>query len=73
MKWIPLDGKKEPNFDVKMIILLSGTMSWAEVYLKKIEIASSGKEYTFAQAGDSDLEFTSASHFMIPELPKTKE
>lgn len=72
MKWIPLDGKKEPEFNVKMIILL-GEVGWQEVTLKKIESLATGKVYTFCKVLDTDLEYTTASHYMIPEPPKNNQ
>ena len=73
MRWIPLDGKKEPPFEKKMIILLGGTNSWAEVNLKEIKTTFSKKEYIFYHAQDIEQEYTTASHYMIPEPPKNNQ
>lgn len=71
MRWIPLDGKKEPPFNIKMIILIGA--NWQEVALKKIETIATGKQYTFCKVLDSDLEYNNASHYMIPEPPKNNQ
>ena len=72
--WIELNGKKEPQFDTKMIVLLgNGTKNWYEVFLKKIETTSTGREYVFTHAQDSEIEYTTATHYMIPEPPKNNQ
>lgn len=68
--WIELNGKKEPPFDKRMIVLLQGTNAWAEVFLKKKEETSEGKSYIFHKPDDYDYEIYTATHYMIPEPPK---
>jgi hypothetical protein len=65
MKWIPLDGKKEPPFEQKLIVGVEA--AWDEAYLEKIETKAYGKEYTFRKG---ETEITNVTHYMIVEPPK---
>lgn len=69
MRWIELNGKKDPPFDQKILISIQN--HWHEAELKKIETTLTGTYYTFCKTGDSEVEYMNASHFAIPEPPKT--
>jgi hypothetical protein len=60
MKWIPLDGKKEPPFEKKLIVGVED--AWDEAYLEKIETRTLRKEYTFRKG---EHEITGVTHYML--------
>lgn len=70
MKWIPLDGKKEPKFNYELVILMDDG-GWLAGCLKSITQDSDGKKYVFINYMDG-TEINNATHYMVPEPPKTK-
>ena len=71
--WIELNGKKEPPFKTEMLIMLAGTNAWVPAILKEKRETDNGRSYVFYNLVDPELEYQSASHYMIPEPPKAKE
>lgn len=70
MKFIPLDGKKEPPASTKMIIFFKDN-SWVEAYLKRIEFTGHRKDYVFSD-GLSE-EYNDATHYLLIEPPKNNQ
>jgi hypothetical protein len=70
MKWIPLDGKKDPEFDTKILVVTTHG-EWHQCWLKERKETIAGKEYSFGLEEQDDIK--NATHFMVIELPNTKE
>jgi hypothetical protein len=69
-KWIELNGKKEPPFDTKMIVI-DKSGSWSQCWLKEKKETIAGKEYVFGREELDDIK--DATHYMIPEPPKINQ
>ncbi len=67
MRWIKLDGKKDPEFAVQYA--LHDGHEWFKGELINIQTSVTGKEYTFhnKETGDS---YEGITHFMYIEPPK---
>lgn len=63
-RWTPLDGKKDPPANRKLLI--ANKERWHEAYLARIEF-NADKEYVFKQNED---EYTGYTHYMVIDLPK---
>lgn len=68
MKQIALDGKKDPPFNVKMIVWFRD--GWEALYLQKIEQTERGKYYVFWNGTEEESELSGATHYCIPTEPK---
>lgn len=76
MKWIKLDGKKEPVFKQEYLLWFpevdkGESVNWSSGQLKSIEHTESGKEYLFLN--DENQVLSGASHYAIVEPPKEVE
>lgn len=70
MKWVELNGIKDPAFDCKMLVLdMMGT--WHECWLKEKKETIGGKEYVFAREEKDDIK--DATHYMLIEPPKDNQ
>lgn len=67
MKWIPLDGKKDPPFETDLIAWKD--TFWLPVVLKEKMQSKNGVTYTFINQVTKD-ELTGFTYYMIPESPK---
>jgi hypothetical protein len=67
MKWIPLDGKKEPEFH-KECLVINKSGGWNKAWIKEITQTHNGKSYTFSAEEIPDI--LDATHFMYIEPPK---
>lgn len=72
MKWIKLDGKKDPpaNLPVDLWVVTKDVEWWTKGFLSRIEFSDKGKQYVFASAHDSGIEISDATHYLIIEKPK---
>lgn len=71
MKWIKLDGKKEPAFN-KRVLIMNDKGEWTDGTLSEITHKSNGKEYIF-DSGTEGHQFNDITHYMEIELPKEIE
>lgn len=71
MKWIKLDGKKEPAFNERVLILNSKN-EWEDGTLSEITHTSNGKAYIF-EYGTEGQTRTDITHYMEIEFPKEIE
>lgn len=70
MKWIKLDGKKEPDFNERVLIV-NGKGEWDSGQLSEIIATGNGKRYLF-DSDDEGHQWNDITHFMRIELPKTE-
>lgn len=70
MKWIELNGKKDPPFNKEILIWYEG--DWKIASLNEITLTANGKLYEFEFAFDQTVT-TKATHYMIPEPPKDNQ
>lgn len=72
MRWIKLDGKKDPSATEPVLIWMkTGDVEWwAKGILSCIVFSGSKKGYVFSSAADSSIEYTDATHYAIIEKPK---
>lgn len=71
MKWLPLNGKKEPPFATSLIIGWIGKDYFVKAQLTEINTKPTTKEYVFK---DSENEYNDATHYFIPDAtPKSKD
>lgn len=68
MKWIPLDGKKEPDFNER-VLMMNAKGEWDSGCLSEIITTEKGKKYLF-NADDEGHQWTDITHYMIIEPPK---
>lgn len=69
MKFVPLDGKKDPPFGKKLIIICKDEY-WTQAFLTKIETTDIGKSYLF---NNGENKHEDATHFMEIEPPKNNQ
>lgn len=69
MKWIKLDGKKDPPFKQSLIAInMQGV--WDNLYLDEIRHTLDGKQYVFKdQEGNS---YTDCTHYLVITNPNEK-
>ena len=69
MKWIPLNGKKDPAFATNLIIGWAGNDLFIKAQLTEINTKAIGREYVFK---DGENEYNDATHYFVPTAtPKT--
>lgn len=68
-KWIPLDSKKEPPSNKRLLITFDDG-GWTEAVLRRIEFSGDLKTYVF---GMDDNEWNDATHYMIIQTPKNNQ
>lgn len=71
MKWISLDGKKDPLFDKKYMVLRDDG-HWEPGYLKEIKHNAKGKEYVWNDVYSEEIQHYT-THYMEIELPKNNQ
>lgn len=72
MKFVPLDGKKQPDFNQRVIISFEDG-SWAEAWLESVTEDQGGKMYKFKGTDDNETEHNNATHFLLIEPPKNNQ
>ena len=70
MKWIPLNGKKDPEFNISYA--LHDGDEWFKGELTQIQTTPAGKEYNFQNKETGD-NYTGITHYMKIEPPKNKQ
>lgn len=72
MKWIKLDGKKDPpaNTPVDLWVVTKDVEWWTKGFLSRIGFSSKGKQYVFSSSHDASIEIEDATHYMVIEKPK---
>lgn len=70
MKWIPLDGRKEPPFDNPVLIWVQD--KWKVATLSEIRQTSDGKVYEFEYGFDHSTT-DEATFYLSPEPPKNNQ
>lgn len=70
MKFIPLDGKKEPSFGQKVVVINKHN-DWSEAFLAEKKESINGIQYTFHREDAPDI--IDATHFLLIEPPKPQE
>lgn len=69
MRWIKLDGKKEPAFHQKVLVI-NKSGEWNKAWIKEINTTHEGKKYIFCTEEITDIK--DATHYMVIEPPKEK-
>lgn len=72
MKFIPLDGKKQPDFNERVIISFEDG-SWAEAWLAAVTETEDGKTYVFKGTDEQETEHNNATHYLIVAPPKNNQ
>lgn len=72
MKFIPLDGKKQPAYNQKVIISFKDA-SWAAAWLQTCTEDEHGKKYLFKGDDEYGTEYINATHYMEVETPKNNQ
>jgi|KBSSwiStaDraftv2_1062776.scaffolds.fasta_scaffold238494_3 hypothetical protein len=72
MKWVELNGKKDPPFNEELLIWLEEFNDWKIASLNSITLTPKGKVYEFEFAFDNSTT-TKPTHYMIPESPKNNK
>lgn len=71
MKWIKLDGNKEPDFYKSILIYIQSGNAWHPAHLLEKKETTEGKTYAFARLDTSErLIVVNATHFMYIDPPK---
>lgn len=70
MKWIELNGKKDPLFHKEMLVI-NKAGGWNKAWLKEINITHYEKAYVFSAEEIPDIK--DATHFMYIEPPKNNQ
>lgn len=70
MKWIELNGKKDPPFNKLLLIVINE--EWKVATLSEISMTGEGKIYEF-EFGFDQSTTTEATHYFIPEPPKNNQ
>lgn len=71
MRWIPLDGKKEPDFNERVLIM-NNKGEWDSGCLSEITSTGRGKKYIF-DSDDQGHQWNDITHFMRIEPPKNNQ
>jgi hypothetical protein len=70
MKWIELNGKKDPIFHQEVLVI-SKTGRWDKAWIKEVITTHEGKKYIFSAEEIEDIK--DATHFMYIEPPKNNQ